>query len=101
MLSFSHRTICRQVLGQISDHIPSGLDTGRRPGKPGGGGGIDAGGVVHEVGREGRTVPYLLIGKIPSQLMDNSRDHLHMAEFFGPYQGVKMAQLETAEWRGW
>ena len=101
MLSFSHRTICCQILRQVRDDISGRLDAGRSPGEPGGGGGVDAGGVVYEVGREGGTVPDLLVGEIPGELVDDGGDHLHVAELFSPYQGVKMAQLETAEWRGW
>lgn len=86
MLSFSHRTISGKILCQIGNHIPSGLDTGRSPGETGGGGGVDAGGVVHEIGREGGAIAHLFIGQIPGELMDDGRDHLHVAKLFCPHK---------------
>lgn len=97
MLSFSHRTICCQILRQVRDDISGRLDAGRSPGEPGGGGGVDAGGVVYEVGREGGTVPDLLVGEIPGELVDDGRDHLHVAQFFGPYICIENAHQKPIE----
>lgn len=99
-MSFSHRTICREVFREIGDRVASGLDGGGAPRKAGGGGRVNSGGVVHEVGREGGAIAYLFIGEVPGELVDNGSNHFHMAQFFGPYQGVKMEQLETADLRG-
>lgn len=85
----------RQVLSQVSDDIAGGLDAPRGPGEAGCGGRIHTGGVVHEVGGKGGIGADLFIGKIPGQLVDNGRYHLHVAQFLSAYKGVKMYQFRT------
>ena len=75
--------------------LASGLDRGGAPGKSGSGGGVDPGCVVHEVGGKSRIGLNFLVSEVPSQLMDDGSDHLHMAQFLGTYKGVKMYQFKT------
>ena len=91
------RPISGQVLGQVGDDVAGGLDGPGGPGESRGGGGVDAGGVVYEVGREGGTVPDLLVGEIPGELVDDGRDHLHVAQFFGPYICIENAHQKPIE----
>lgn len=69
------------ILTQVSNNVTSGLHTGRSPGIPRCGGGVNAGGVIYEIGSEG-TVLDLFLGKVAGQLMDNRADHFKMAQFF-------------------
>lgn len=73
----------RQVLGKICDHIPSHLHGGGAPGRAGGGGGVDAGGVVHKIGVKACCAD-LLVSQVPGQLMDDSADHLQMPQLVRP-----------------
>ena len=77
MLFLQSRTICSQVLHEISDRVTGGLE---------GGGGErhaacrlrpEAGGVVHVVIRESLFFD-LFRGQVSGQLMNNGADHLHM-----------------------
>lgn len=86
-----------QVLGQVGDGIAGGLYTGGRPGEAGGGCGVDAGGVVHEVGGKRGVIPYLLVGEVPGQLVDDSRHHLHVSQLLGAYRGVEMYHFKTGK----
>lgn len=83
-----------QVLGQVGDDIAGGLNRAGAPGEAGSGGGVDAGGVVHEVGGERGVIPHLLIGEIPGQLVDDGCHHLHVSQLLGTYKGVKMCHLK-------
>lgn len=78
------------ILGEVADHIPLDADTGGVPGSAGGGGGIDAGGMVHKIGSEA-ALSQLLLGESPGKLMDDGTDHFQVAQFFGTYRGTKMA----------
>ena len=82
-LSLQNRPIRRQVLGKISDHIPSHLHGGGAPRRAGGGGGVDAGGVVHKIGVKACCAD-LLVSQVPGQLMDDSADHLQMPQLVRP-----------------
>ena len=84
----------RQVLGKISDHIPSHLHGGGAPGRAGGGGGVDAGGVVHKIGVKACCAD-LLVSQVPGQLMDDSADHLQMPQLLRAYKGGEMYQFRT------
>ena len=75
--------ICRQILRQISDQVALAGHTGGAVGEAGGGGGVDAGGVVHKVGGEGGFFN-LVHGKVPGQLMDDGADHFQMPKFVRP-----------------
>ena len=64
-----------QVFGQVGDHVAGGLHAPRRPGEAGGGGGVDAHGVVYKVGGEA-AVQDLVLGQVPGELVDDGGDHL-------------------------
>ena len=74
-----------KVLSQVTDRIALDGHRGCGPGKTGGGGGIDAGGVVHKVGGEGGVGLDLIVGEAAGQLMDDGGYHFQMAQFFRPY----------------
>ena len=90
MLALRHYTICRKVLRQIGDGIAGGLDGAGGPGEAGGGGGVDASRVVHEVGVKPGGLD-LVLGEVPRQLVDDGADHLQVAQLLGAYRGTKMA----------
>src|SRR5699024_8478996 len=73
--------LCRQVLGKVGDQIALYRHAGGVPGRPGGGGGIDTGSMVHEVGIKPGGAD-LLLGQVPGQLMHNGADHLQVPKFF-------------------
>lgn len=83
MLSLHHRTICRQILRQISDQVALTGHTGGAVGESGGGGGVDTGGAVYEVGVKSGSLD-LLIRQVPGQLMDDGADHFQMAKLLCP-----------------
>lgn len=82
----------RQVLGKISDHISSHLHGGGAPGRAGGGGGVDAGGVVHKIGVKACCAD-LLVSQVPGQLMDDSADHLQMPQLLRTDIGQQPLEL--------
>lgn len=84
-----------QVLSQVGDNVAGGLDRACGPGEAGGGGWVDAGGVVHKVGGERGVVPYLLVGEVPSQLVDNGRHHLHVPQLLSTCRGAEMYQFKA------
>lgn len=86
-----------QILGQISDDVAGGLNRPGAPGEPGGGGGVDAGGVIYKIGSKGGIFLNILIGEVPGQLVDDGRHHFHMAQFFCTYKGVEMYQFKIKE----
>ena len=77
MLSLHDRSICCQILRKVGDHVSGTLDGPGGPGEAGGGGGVDPGGVVHEIAGKGRPLD-LLLRQIPGELMDNGGHHLHV-----------------------
>ncbi len=76
--------LCRQILRQISDQVALTGHTGGAVGESGGGGGVDPGGAVYEVGVKSGSLD-LLIRQVPGQLMDDGADHFQMAKLLCPY----------------
>ena len=68
-----------QVLRQVGDHIPLGLEFAGVEGDAPGGLGPDAGGVVNVVGAEAALLD-LLGGEIAGQLVDDGRHDLHVGQ---------------------
>ena len=83
------RTICGQVLRQVGNQVPFHRHAGGAPGEARGGGGLDPGGPIHEVGIESRGLD-LVLRQVPGQLVDNGADHLQVPQFLGPQRAVKM-----------
>ena len=81
--------ICGKVLNKISHGISLDLHGCCGVGETGSGGGVDTGGVIHEVGRKG-TVLNLAVFQIPGQLMDDGADHFQVSQFFCTCIEVKM-----------
>lgn len=80
MLSLHDRSICCQILREVGDYVSGTLDGPGGPGEAGGGGGVDPGGVVHEIAGKGRPLD-LVLRQVPGQLVDNGGHHLHVTEF--------------------
>ncbi len=82
MLFLHPRAICCQVLGEVGDDVA--LHGHGRGGvrEAGGGGGIDAGGAVDEVGVEPGGAD-LLVGELPGELVDDGADHFEVAQLLG------------------
>ena len=78
-----------QILGQVGDGVALDGHAGGCPGEAGGGGGVNPGGVINEVGGKGG-VPDLVIGELAGQLMDDGSHHFQMAEFLCTERRVKM-----------
>lgn len=78
------RTICCQILGQVSDGVAGDGNAIRAPWGAGGGGGVDRGGMIDEVGRK---TALLDVGlrQVPSQLVDDGSHHFQMAQFLGTW----------------
>lgn len=96
LLSLGNRSICCHILSQVSDRIALDANARSIPRSARRSGRIDPCCVVHKIGSKSRVVLELLIGEIPSQLMDNGGNHLHVAQFFRTYRRVKMEpQMET------
>ena len=68
-----------QILHEVCHGIALDLHGGSSPGESGSGGGIDTGGVIHEVGGKGGILN-LVILQIPCQLMNNCTDHFQMTQ---------------------
>lgn len=81
--------LCGKVLNKISHGISLDLHGCCGVGETGSGGGVDTGGVIHEVGRKG-TVLNLAVFQIPGQLMDDGADHFQVSQFFCTCIEVKM-----------
>ena len=90
MLSLHDRSIGGQVLGEVGDDVAGGLDGPGAPGEAGSGGGVDPGGVVHEVGGEGGVLDLILF-QVPGQLVDDGGHHLHVTQFLCADCGSKRA----------
>ena len=71
----------RQVFRQIGHRVAGDGDSGGVPGTAGGGGGIDTGGVIHEIGRKAG-FPNLTVAELPGQLVDDGADHFQVTQFF-------------------
>lgn len=81
------RTIRRQVFRQIGHRVAGDGDSGGVPGTAGGGGGVDTGGVIHEIGRKAG-FPNLTVAELPGQLVDDGADHFQMPQLFGPQWSI-------------
>ena len=81
MLYLVKRSLRAQILRQVGDGVTLDLHGGGVPGEAGGGGGIDAGGMVHKVGRKSGILD-LGVLQISGELMNDGADHLQMAQFF-------------------
>ena len=92
MLFLQSRTIGGHIFRKVGDHVPGGLHAVGAPGEAGGGGGIDPGGVVHEVGGEGSAFD-LVGGEVPGELVDDGRHHLHVAQLLGADVGEQALGL--------
>lgn len=83
------------VLGQVCYDVALDADAGSAPGRAGGGSGVDAGGVVNEIGVV-TSLFYLLGRHAPRQLVDDGSNHLKMSQFLGAYIVAKIAHLKNA-----
>ena len=73
-------SISGHVLAQIADGVALNCHGSGCPGEAGGGGGIDAGSMVHKIGIETAGLD-LLFGEAPGELVDDGSDHLQVAQF--------------------
>ena len=79
-----------QILREIGNHIAFDLHTGGTPGETGGGSGINAGGMIDEIG--GKICHAgILVGEITGQLIDHGTNHLQMAQFLSTCIVLKIA----------
>ncbi len=97
-LSLRYRPICRHILSQIGDNVAGDLHGGGGPGVTGGKLGIDAGGVIYEVGVKAGG-PDLIFVQIPRKLMDQGAHHFQVAQFLSAWSGAKMAQAQGGKMR--
>lgn len=74
-----------QILGEVGDGIAFDADACGVPGRAGGGGGVDAGGVVDEVGHKSALLN-LAVGELAGELVDDGADHLQVSQLFGTYR---------------
>ena len=73
--------LCCQIFGKIGNQIALDCHGGGAPWESGGGGGINTGSMIHEVGiKPGRFD--LILCQITGQLMNDGADHFQMPEFF-------------------
>ena len=92
VIGFPCLLLCGQIFAEIRDGIAADLDGCGRPGIAGGGGGINTGGVIHKIRGEAGVFD-LAFRKVSGQLMDQSRHHFQMAQFFCTCRRVKMEQI--------
>lgn len=78
-----------QIFGQICHGVTLDLHGSGTPGEARSGGGVDTGGVIHEIGGKGAVLD-LAVLQVPGQLMNNGPDHLQVPQFLGAYKRVKM-----------
>lgn len=76
--------LCGQVLGQVRDGVAGDGDALRAPGGTGGGGGVDRGGVINEVGGESALLN-VIFREVPGQLVNDGSHHLQMAQLLGTW----------------
>ena len=69
-----------QILRQVGDQVTLDGHGSGVPRKAGGRRGVDARGVIHEIGVEAALLDVLL-AEIPGQLMHNGADYLQMSQF--------------------
>ena len=79
--------LCCQVFRQVGHGVAGDGDSGGVPGTAGGGGGIDTGGVIHEIGRK-TGFPNLTVAELPGQLVDDGADHFQVPQFFRPQWSI-------------
>ena len=77
------RSICCHVFREVTDRIAFYPDGGCGKGEAGGGSGVNAGSMIHEIGGEARVVLNLFIGEVSGELVYDGGDHLHVAQLFG------------------
>ena len=82
----------RQIFRKIRNGIALDRHGSGVVGPAGGGGGIDAGGVVHKVGVKAGGFDLLLV-KIAGQLMHQSSDHLKVSQLLCAYIGTLIDYL--------
>ena len=87
-----NRLLRRQILGQVGDGVALDGHAGGGPGEAGGGGGVDPGGVVHEIGGEGGILD-LGVGHLPGELMDDGSHHLQVSQLFCTGIGDEMTPI--------
>lgn len=79
--------LCGQIFRQVGHRVAGDGDSGGVPGTAGGGGGIDTGGVIHEIGRKAG-FPNLTVAEFPGQLVDDGADHFQMPQFLSPQWSI-------------
>lgn len=84
----------RHILHKVRHGIALDLHGRSAPGGSCGGGGVDACGVIHEVGGE-RRVFHLIIFQVPGQLMHDRADHFQVPQFFRAYIVMLVGYLDT------
>lgn len=84
----------RQILRQVGDDIARDLHGRGGPGIAGGKLGIDACGVIHEVGVKACGFD-LAVAQVTGELVDEGAHHFQVAQFLSPYQGAKKYQQKT------
>jgi len=80
MLSLHPRSICGEVLGEVSDHVALDRHAGGAPRKARGSGGIDACGVIDEIGVEARGLDLLII-EVARELVNDCAHHFEVPQF--------------------
>lgn len=82
MLYLVKRSLRGKIFRKICKGIAFHLHGCGTPGETGGGGGVDTGGVIHEIGGKGRILD-LGILQIPGKLMDDGPHDLQVAQLLG------------------
>lgn len=88
--------LCGKVFREVGDQIALHRHTGCAPGKAGGGSRVDTGGTVYEVRVKSSSLD-LVFRQIPGQLVDDSANHLQMAQFLSTCIVAKIAHLKSVE----
>ena len=85
-------SICRQILVEVGDDVALDRDIFHIKRHAACRHGIDARGVIHEIGGEG-AVGDLLLAQIPCELVDDGGNHLHMRQLLGSDVGQDSRDL--------
>ena len=95
LLPLTECSLSRQILGQVGDGVALDGHAGGGPGEAGGGGGVDPGGMVHEVGGEGRILD-LGVAHLPGELVDDGPNHLQVAQFLCTQIGDEKTPIQIS-----
>ena len=87
IVGYAGLLLCGQILCQVGDDVALDSHGGGAPGETGGGGRVDAGGMIHKIGVKSALF-YLLFAEIPGELMDDGPDHLQVPQFLCTCRGA-------------